>query len=138
MPVAQANMQDALNIGQAKIMVDGEQWGYVTGLTIDGRSPEDLITVFGGKLRRQQPAEFDWSADAVLLYGNAEALQELKDGRIFQIVVDITNPSTVNPDNVGGVFHVHDCRVSDHSINLGESSTFRMSGKCKDWSFQSK
>ena len=43
MTIAKAAFQDALAIESGKIMVGSVERGFVTGLTIDGKSPEDLI-----------------------------------------------------------------------------------------------
>ena len=139
MVVNQANMQDALNIGQARVMVNGEEWGFVSGLTVDGKAPETLVTVFGGKLRRQEPYEYDWAVDAVTLYGNLDALQELaNNGTLFQIVVDFTNPNGNDTSNRGGTLTLLDCRVDTHNISMGATSTFKMSGKFRAWTYTSK
>lgn len=136
--VKKADHQDALDIGEVKIVMDGEELGYISGLTVDGKSPEDLISVFGGTIRRKKPRTVSWSADAVALYGNLDTLDKLRKGALFQIVVDASNPDTQNASNLGFELTVQDCRVSDHSIQLGESSTYRMSGNAKDWFIKSK
>lgn len=131
--INKADFQDALDISAGRIMVDGEEWGFVTGLTVDGRAVEDLIACIGGTLRRRKPAEFDWSVDAAVLYNNLADLDALKAGKLFQIVVEFENPDRTNPDNLGQVLTVLDCRVQEHSISISDSSTFRMSGRAKDW-----
>ena len=75
----------------------------------------------------------EWSADSVTLYNNIKDLAALKNGKIFQIVIQLENPDKSNPDNVGTVLTIQDCRMNDHSISLGESSTFKMSGMAKSW-----
>lgn len=131
--IKKADFQDALDISAGRIMVNGEEWGFVTGLTVDGRAVEDLIACIGGTLRRRKPEEFDWSVDAAVLYNNLVDLEELKSGVLFQIVIDFENPDRSNPDNLGQVLTVIDCRVQEHSISITDSSTFRMSGRAKNW-----
>lgn len=131
--IANANMQDALNLEYGKIMVDGDELGYVSGVTIDGKAPEDLINTISGTLRRRKPSSVEWSADAVVLYNNLVDLQTLTDGRLFQIVMVFTNPDTSNPSNTGMVLTISECRVQDHTININDASTFKMSGRARDW-----
>lgn len=98
--IARAEMQDALAIQHGSILVDGNERGFVTGLSIDGKSPEDLISCISGSLRRKKPATVERSADAVVLYENLIALDALKSGAIFQIVINFNNPDSSNPDNL--------------------------------------
>jgi len=76
----------------------------------------------------------DWSVDAAVLYNNIKDLQVLKGGLLFQIVVTFINPDTTNPDNLGQTLTLNECRITDHSVNMTESSTFKMSGNSKSWS----
>lgn len=131
--IQNANMQDALNIEYGKIIVDGDEWGYVSGVTIDGKAPEDLINCISGTLRRRKPSSVEWSSDAVVLYSNLVDLQKLADGTLFQIILSFTNPDQSNPWNTGMVLTLSECRVQDHSININDASTFRMSGRARSW-----
>ena len=128
-------MQDAVSIEFSKIIVDGTEWGFVTGLTVDGKSPEDLINCFSGTLRRRKPSTVEWSADSVTLYNNIRDLSSLKNGKVFQIIVKLDNPDKSNSDNTGSIITIQDCRMNDHSMNFGESSTFKMSGMAKSWNY---
>lgn len=120
-------------------MVNGTEWGFVAGLTIDGKAPEDLINVITGVLRRRKPETIDWSVDAAVLYNNIKDLDTLRDGVLFQIVVDFTNPDVNAPtSNKGQTLVIEGCRIQDHSINIGESSTFKMSGRAASWSVTQK
>jgi hypothetical protein len=92
-----ANMQDALNLEYGKIIVDGEEMGYISGMTIDGKAPEDLVNCISGTLRRRKPSSVEWSADAVVLYSNLVDLQKLADGTIFQIILSFENPDSSSP-----------------------------------------
>ena len=76
--IATADFQDALDISEGKIMVNGVERGFVTGLTIDGRSPEDLINCISGTLRRKKPETTERSVDAAVLYNNVKDLAALK------------------------------------------------------------
>lgn len=132
--IKNADFQDALNINEGKIVVNGEEWGYVTGVTLDGKSPEDLINCIGGTLRRRKPRTTEWSVDSVIMYGNLDRLKALEEGQLFNIVLDFTNPDTTNPENLGQTVTIQDCRVQNHTSNFTEGSTFRMDGRAKDWS----
>lgn len=136
--INKAEFQDALAIESGKIIVDGVEWGFVSGITIDGKAPEDLINCISGTLRRRKPETTEWSADAVVLYNNVKDLDSLRGGVIFQIVVEFENPDRTNPDNLGQTLTLQDCRVQDHSITISESSTFKLSGRAKTWSVQQK
>lgn len=134
-----ANFNDALNIEAGKIVVNGVEWGFVQGLTIDGKAPEDLINVITGVLRRRKPETVEWSVDAAVLYNNIKDLDTLRTGVLFQIVIDFTNPDRNAPtNNIGQTLVLEACRVQDHSINIGESSTFKMSGRAATWSVKQK
>ena len=137
-------MQDALDIESAKIMVNNVERGFATGLTVDGKSPEDLINCISGTLRRRKPRTTDWSMDAVVLYDNLWNLQDLKLGTKFNIeltMINLTDPAnknsaldpSANPDNIGQKLVITDCRLQDHSVNITDASTFKMSGRAKDW-----
>lgn len=137
--VNKANFNDALAIDAGKIVVDGKEWGFVQGLTIDGKAPEDLINVITGTLRRRKPETVEWSVDAAVLYNNVKDLARLRDGTLFQIVVDFTNPDRNAPaNNVGQTLTIEGCRLQDHSINISESSTFKMSGRAASWTVAEK
>lgn len=134
-----ANFNDALAIDAGKIVVNGVEWGFVQGLTIDGKAPEDLINVITGTLRRRKPETVEWSVDAAVLYGNIKDLDALRGGVLFQIVIDFTNPDRNSPtNNVGQTLTIEACRVQDHSISISESSTFKMSGRAASWSVAAK
>ena len=117
-------------------MVNGTEWGFVTGVTIDGSAPEDLINCIGGTLRRRHSSTYMRNADAVVLYDNIADLSELTGGLVFQIVLQFENPDTSNPDNIGQTLTIVDCRIQDHNITIGESSTFKMSGRAKNRTIQ--
>lgn len=93
--IAVAASQEALNIESAKIMFNGDEMGFMTGLTVDGKSPIDLINCISGTLRRKKPRTTDWSADAVVLYDNLWNLQKLLNSGEFEIIVTMVN--LVNP-----------------------------------------
>ena len=132
--INRADYQDALAIDAGKIVVNGEEWGFVTGLTVDGKSPEDLIYCIGWTLRRRKPETTDWSVDAAVLYDNVKALEALKNGTKFDIIVSFTNPSAnPEPNNSGQQITVRECSVQDHSINIWENSTFRFSWRARGW-----
>jgi len=129
-----ASFNDAIAIQSGKIVVNGEEWGFVQGLTIDGKAPEDLINVLTGTLRRRKPETTEWSVESAMLYGNLDRLKSITDGTLFQIVVDFVNPDPNAPtNNVGQTITIEACRVQDHSLNIGESSTFKMSGRAAYW-----
>jgi hypothetical protein len=134
--IHKAAFQDALAIESGKIMVDGVEWGFVTGLTVDWKSPEDLINCISWTLRRRKPMTTEWTVDAAVLYNNIKDLARLKGGLLFQIVVTFVNPDTTNPDNLGQELTLNECRIQDHSINLTDNSTFKMSGRAKSWSVE--
>lgn len=134
-----ANFNDALAIDAGKIVVNGSEWGFAQGLTIDGQAPEDLINVITGTLRRRKPETVEWSIDAAVLYGNVKDLDALRSGTLFQIVIDFTNPDRNAPtNNVGQTLTIEGCRLQSHSINISESSTFKMSGRAATWSVSTK
>ena len=131
--IKKAEFQDALAIESGKIMVGTEEWGFVTGLTIDGKSPEDLVNCISGTLRRKKPMTTEWTVDAAVLYNNLWALNDLKGGTLFSIVVTFVNPDTTNPSNIGQKITITECRIQDHSVNITDSSTFKLSGRAKEW-----
>ena len=134
-----ANFNDALAIDAGKIVVNGVEWGFVQGLSIDGKAPEDLINVITGVLRRRKPETVEWSVDAAVLYGNIKDLDTLRNGVLFQIVIDFTNPDANAPtNNKGQTLTLEACRIQDHSINISESSTFKMSGRASSWTVTAK
>lgn len=136
--IATANFRDAVDISAVKILVDGDQWGFISGLTVDGKSPEELINCIGGTLRRRKPESTEWSADAAVLYNNVKDLAALKSGKLFEIVVEFDNPDTSDNANIGQTLTVYKCRVNDHSISITEGSTFRMSGMAERWDVDEK
>lgn len=133
MSVNKANFQDAMDISQGVIVLNGEERGYITGLTIDGKSPEDVVNCIGWTLRRRKPETVEWSVDAAVLYDNIKDLQELKDGAKFNIELSFVNPDSSDSQNLGQKLVVRDCTVQDHSISVSDSSTFKMSGRAKSW-----
>ena len=125
--------EDALDINEGKIVVDGDVWGWVTGITIDSSSPEELVNVIGGQLRRRRPEEVSWSVDAATMYDNLAGLKALKNQR-FDLIVTVQNPDTTAPaDNQTQEVVVEGCRISDENISFSDNSTFRMSGKADSW-----
>lgn len=137
--VNKADFQDALAIESGKIMVNGVEWGFVTGLTVDGKAPEDLINCISGTLRRRKPETVEWSVDSTVLYNNIKDLDKLRGGVLFQIVVDFTNPDQNSPaENRGTTLTLEACRIQDHSISVSDASTFKMSGRAKSWSVVEK
>lgn len=137
--VNRADFHDALAIESGKIMVDGIEWGFVTGLTVDGKAPEDLINCISGTLRRRKPQTIEWSVDAAMLFNNVKDLDKLRNGTLFQIVVDYSNPDANAPvENKGMTLTLEACRIQDHSLSISENSTFKMNGRCKNWSVTEK
>jgi len=136
--VRKADFQDALAIDSGKIMVDGVERGFVSGLTIDGKAPEDLINCISGTLRRRKPQTTEFSVDAAVLYNNIKDLYRLKGGQLFQIVVEFENPDKTNPDNIGQILTLNECRIQDHNVSISENSTFKFSGRAKSWTVTEK
>lgn len=129
----QADFQDAFDIAAGVIMVNGEQWGWVSGVTIDARRPEEFVSVIGGQLRRRKPEEVDWSVDNATLYDNIGNLKALKNV-LFDIVLIMTNPDPNAPaDNKSQKLIIRGCRISDENITISDSSTFRCNGRAKTW-----
>jgi len=125
--------KDAFSVDEATITVGEDPWGWVTGVSIDGRSPENMINVIGGQVRRKSPKETSWSADAVVLYDNIAGLKALQDVR-FNIVITMTNPDPDAPnDNKTQTITLENCKISEENITLNDSSTYRMSGNCDAW-----
>ena len=131
--ITKAAMQDALALVNGKIMVGKDERGFVTGVTINGKSPEDLINCISGTLRRRKPMTTDWSVDAAVLYNNLWSLDKLKNGEVFQIVLTFVNTDPSNANNIGQKITLNECRITDHSVNITESSTFKFSGNAKSW-----
>ena len=141
--ISTAASQEALNVESAKIMVGGKEWGFATGITVDGKSPIDLINCISGTLRRKKPRTTDWSCDAVVLYDNIWNLQELTNEQSFDIIVtmvNLKNPSdktsmsgsavnTIIADNIWQQLTIQGCEIEAHTINITDSSTFKMNGK---------
>lgn len=124
---------DAINIEEGKIIVDGSQWGFVSGVTVDGRRPEEFVNVIGGQIRRQKPEETDWSVDAVTLYDNLQALKALKNV-LFDIVIIVSNPDVNAPNtNKTQTLTIRGCRISDENISINAGSSFKISGKASEW-----
>jgi hypothetical protein len=137
MTVKKADFQDALNIGAWVITVKGEEWGFVTWVTIDWKSPEDTLSCIGGSLRRRKPETTDWTVDAAILYDNVINLEKLKSWAKFNIELSFVNPDKGNADNIWQKLIIRDCSLNDHSISISENSTFKMSGKARKWSIES-
>ena len=136
--IRKADFQDALDISSGKIMVDGVERGFVTELTVDWKAPEDLINCISWTLRRQKPQTTEWNCWAAILYNNVKDLFRLTAWKLFQIVVDFENPDKSNPDNIWQTLVIDECRIQDHTVNITESSTFKMSGRAKWWSVTEK
>ncbi len=148
--IGKAAFNDALAIQSAKIMVNNVERGFVTGLTVNGKSPEDLINCISWTLRRRKPMTTDWSVDAAVLYNNLKDLQALKGWTLFNIEVTFVNLINIDADasgiydtsagnvninaasgnNVGQKLTLYNCRITDHSVNITEASTFKFSGNC--------
>lgn len=148
LPGVPVPMRDALDIGVSLITITPEDsvtygpetvLGYISGLKIDGKAPEDLINVIGGMLRRRKSMTIEWSADAVTLYDNLETLANLSNGMLFTIKFTTKNPygplSGTN-DSAGQTLTLTRCRVDTHSINITENSTHSMSGKAESWTIE--
>lgn len=124
---------DALNIEQWTIVVNWNALAAVTWVTIDWKSPEDLINVIGWVVRRRKAETLDWSADEVMLYSNLTDLVALKDWAKFNIELKFTNPDTTDTNNLGQTIIIRDCTVNSHNVNLTDSSTFKLSGTASAW-----
>lgn len=117
-------------------MVNGESWGFVSGITVDGQRPEELVNVFGGQVRRTKPEETDWSVDSVVLYDNLQGLKLLRNN-LFDIIVQVKNPNPNAPNtNKTQTLTIRECRISTENISIGTGSSFKMSGKCSEWDIQ--
>lgn len=128
-----AVLADAYDIQEGVIQVTApgqapEQLGYISQLTINNRRPEDFINVIGGQVRRRQPEETDWSIEGCVLYGNLVTLERLK-GIKFEIYFQMTDPETGEGQKVT----LFGCRISEHTININESSTISLSGRADSW-----
>lgn len=133
-----AALKDALDISSWVILINWEQRAVVSGVTLNWKSPEDIIKVIGGSLRRRKQAEYDWSADNIVLYDNLKDLDALKDGVKFNIELTFVNTDRTDSTNLGQVLVIQDCTVNSHDISLSESSTFKMSWSCSGWTITSK
>lgn len=131
---------DAFDIQEASIVtLENDQvvkHGYVSGLTIDGRRPEEFVNVIGGQVRRRKPEETEWNADAVVLYDNINTLKRLKNAK-FDIQVEMIDPLSL-PENGGSgrkgqKITIYGCRISDENITISDSSTMKMGGKADRW-----
>ena len=131
-------LKDALDISAWVILINWDQRAVVSGVTLNWKSPEDIIKVIWGSLRRRKQAEYDWNADQVALYDNLKDLDALKDGQKFNIELTFVNPDRTDSTNLGQVLVLQDCTVNAHDISLSESSTFKMSWSCSGWTVRSK
>lgn len=135
-PIPKGEGQDALDIAEAAIILNGTSYGFFSGLTLDRRRAEEVVNVISGTLRRRKPSEHEWRLEGVVLYENLKSLKELEDQR-FQIVMVFRNPDADAPNNnKTSTLVVSDCRISDHSVSLSDGSTFTMNGRCNGWDIQ--
>jgi len=131
-------LKDALDISSAVILINWDQRGEISGVTFDWKSPEDLVKVISGTIRRRKQAEYSWSADYVALYDNLKDLKSLTWGIKFNIEITFVNPDRTDTTNLWQVVVIQDCTVNSHDASFGESSTYKMSWSCSDWDVQSK
>lgn len=131
-------LKDALDISAWIILINWEQRAVVSWVTVNWKSPEDIIKVIWGSLRRRKQAEYDWSADQVVLYDNIKDLSAIKDGVKFNIELTFVNPDRTDSTNLGQILVLQECTVNSHDISLSESSTFKMSWSCSGWTITSK
>lgn len=129
---------DAFDIEQASIVTMGPdgvvKHGFVSGVTVDGRRPEEFVNVIGGQIRRRKPEETDFTVDAVVLYNNLQTLKDLRDIK-FDIEIEMVEPRDPNGGTTrkGQKLTIVGCRIADESITVSESSTFRFSGRADSW-----
>jgi len=128
---------DAFDIQEGTIqLMDPDSWTikvlwYVSGVTIDGRRPEEFVNVIGGQIRRRKPEETDWSIDSVVLYDNINDLKVLKNAK-FSIVIMMTCPDR----NLWQKLTVNWCRIADENLTINDSSTFRFNGRADGWDIE--
>lgn len=133
-----AILKDALDISQGVILINWVQRAVVSWVTLNWKSPEDIVKVIWGSLRRRKQAEYDWSADQVVLYDNIKDLDILRNWIKFNIELTFRNTDRTDWTNLGQVLVIQECTVNSHDINLAESSTFKMSWSCSNWTITSK
>ena len=134
--------KDAFDIQEASLQIINEDTGqyetlgYVSGLTLDGRRPEEFVNVIGGQVRRRKPEEYDWSVDEVALYDNLSSIKNLENKK-FKIQVIMIDPLSL-PENGGNgaegqKLTIFGCRMSDHNFTISDSSNMRMNGRADGW-----
>ena len=134
--ISQAKGQDALNVQEISIVLDGKPIGFISSVSVDRRQPEELLNCIGCTLRRAKPEEYEWRSDGVVLYNNLHTLKDMEN-KLFQIVMVLTNPDPDAPsNNKTSTIVVRDCRISNHNFSVSDSSTFNMDGRCRDWVIQ--
>lgn len=121
-------LRDGLNITDATILIDWVAGWMVTGITIDSKSPEDLVSVIWGLVRRRKAETNEWSADNVMLYNDLADLIRLKAWVKFNIEI-----SMVNPNNTAETqkILISNCTVNASTISIQEASTYKMSWTCE-------
>lgn len=133
-------LADAFDIQEASIVtLENNQvvkHGFVSGVTIDGRRPEDFVNVIGGQVRRRKPEETEWNVDAVVLYDNITTLKRLRNQK-FDIQIEMIDPMSL-PENGGSgrsgqKLTVYGCRIAEENITVSDGSTMKMSGKADRW-----
>lgn len=131
-------LKDALDISSWVILINWEQRAVVSGVSLNWKSPEDIVKVIWGSLRRRKQAEYDWSADNVVLYDNLKDLDILRNWVKFNIELTFVNTDRTDSTNLGQILVIQECTVNSHDITLSESSTFKMSWSCSGWTVTSK
>ena len=120
-------LRDALDITKAEIIINWVVRWDLTWLTINIKSPEDLVPVFWGLVRRRKAETNEWSADYVFLYADLVDMLILKGWAKFNVEV-----SMVNPNNTAETqkLLLSDCTANSIDLTMQESSTYKMS-----WTF---
>ena len=117
-------LRDALDISQATILINWVAGWIVTWLTVNWKSPEDLVNVIWGVVRRRKAETNEWSADYVMLYNNIIDIATLKGWVKFNIEISMVNPTNITETQK---VLIPNCTANSFDISFGESSTFKMS-----------
>ena len=120
-------MDDALDISSWTILINAKPAAAVSWVTLDWKTPEDILNVIWGSVRRRKQATFEWSADYVMLYDNLSTMTALTNWTKFNI--ELAFSSTPEAWQVAKYqkFTIYDCTINSHNMSFWESSTFKCS-----------
>ncbi len=120
-------MEDALDISSWDILINWVKAAAVSWVTLDWKTPEDILNVIWGSVRRRKQATFEWSADYVMLYDNLTTMTALTNWTKFNIELVFSSVADANGPAKTQKVTIFECTINSHNMSFGESSTFKCS-----------